>query len=359
MMCRNFKSVVQFFSENKKTPYRKAYLFCLFIMPFIGGWNGNFSGILRSNTTPTVGCNTSPRIYASSNAYVDFVMPAGCSKITVYAWGAGGGSGKASDDGMGSLVHNGGAGGSGAGVTATFDVPSGTTFEVYVGEGGRGGSALVTSGGGGGLTALIKKSGGTEVFLVAGSGGGGGSVKMGCTGGPGRGGGGGASLNGLDGFKPNATSAIYGKGGGTSSGGAGGTDTYSGAAGGSLAGGTGGGNSSSGVPVAFSGGGAGRGGPCGGGGGGGAGYYGGGGGGVGGTQGGSGGGGGSSFVKSGATNITYSQGKLGSTDLSNAEPPGLTGSSYWNNSAGYGGRQRNLGSAEDGQGGYMVIVPST
>ncbi|MGZ3721569.1 MAG: hypothetical protein ACXVA9_01480 [Bdellovibrionales bacterium] len=117
-----------------------------------------------------------------------FTVPAGCTTITVKAWGAGGGGG-ASIDGV--LI--GGYGGGGGFAQASINTVGGTVFNIFVGDGGPGGTTPpptdVCSGGGGGYTAVIQA--GVYQVIAAGGGGGGGAI-----GDPGGGGGGGGGLDG-------------------------------------------------------------------------------------------------------------------------------------------------------------------
>lgn len=238
-----------------------------------------------------------------------FTVPAGVTSVSVGAEGAKGTAGGGSTPGS--------TPGSGAQVSATIPVISGSTYYIEVGVGGGigtvgGAYSVGTSGAGGGLSGVYSCAGGATnadcaLLVAAGGGGGGAPGGNGGNGGvsasscsPGATGGTGTGINNLGG-----TGGIGGVGGACdNTGGTGGLGGTNDGEGGSY-GGTGG------TGTAGSGGyGGGNGGGYDGGGGGGAGYYGGGGGGgVGGyDEGGGGGGGGSSFVEASASSASVVSG---------------------------------------------------
>jgi len=198
-----------------------------------------------------------------------FTFPAGVVTAKVQLWGAGGGGGAAMPNAP--PVQLGSTGGGGAYVECVIDV-SGKTLGFWVGEGGKigpspgsetgtafggGGQSKGDSqwytGGGGGRSAIVILSGSNVYspdYVTAGGGGGGGarsdSSSPGYYNGPlpnnGGNGGGGSTLNGGNGMGHTLNGkSCFGKGGGTTTGGAGGTSLQTGFADGNPGGvGTGG-----------------------------------------------------------------------------------------------------------------------
>lgn len=255
-------------------------------------------------------------VYSYSGAEVLWVVPAYCTSITVYAWGAGGGASANARSGGGGFV------------TGSIPVTPGETLKIRVGRGGifnrytghdapglfgggAGGNCPTASpwagyysGGQGGDYAGVFR--GSTPLLIAPGGGGGGSRY------PGQAGAGGGTTGGSS----SATGGVS-TGGTQSSGGVGGNGGNSGT---SLLGG----NGNSVGPFKYAGGG------------GGGGYYGGGGGGED-----SSGGGGSAFVPAG-----------GSTLPGSGTTPGSISNSHYVAGVGVG---RDLNSNQDGGNGRIVI----
>ena len=166
-----------------------------------------------------------------------WTVPADVNKITIVAWGSGGGGG---------LVGVGNApGGAGGYCQADFPVAPQTSFAVVVGTGGAG-CYLQTGlggGGGGGYSAVALSDGGvdgaTTYYVIAGAGGGGNAYNNGSAGQPGSGaedaGGGNGFLTGYSG--------AGGGGGGAPGGGNGNSNGFGGGGGGYYGGGSGGGGS--------------------------------------------------------------------------------------------------------------------
>lgn len=250
--------------------------------------NGSIEAMLAKGLRYSCGTGSGVQVFTYSANPQTFTVPSGCSKVTIKAWGAGGGVGY---DNLSGTSNTGGAGGF---VVQTFDVGPDASLQVYVGGGGggsTGNSSTLTvggtgyapggkspgqgwhGGGGGGASAVLLNS--TPLLVAGGGGGGGGALTLA----PGGAGGGSNGSNGRGGV---------GTGGGRSgnNGGAGGVGPAQNGVNGSKT--TGAGGDGGGSPVNVGGG-------LGGGGGGG--YQGGGGGGSGGGGvGGAGGGGGSSYV---------------------------------------------------------------
>jgi hypothetical protein len=123
-----------------------------------------------------------PYTFSYTGADQNFVVPGGCSSITVKLWGAGGGRGATATE----------KGGAGAFVETTLSVTHGETLVVVVGGGGErgdgvgpygGGGAGVASGsnGSGGGRSAIRRS--SADIVTAGAGGGGGTSDCGNYGG--------------------------------------------------------------------------------------------------------------------------------------------------------------------------------
>ncbi|MDD5197883.1 MAG: glycine-rich protein [Candidatus Gracilibacteria bacterium] len=241
-----------------------------------------------------VPCTHGSQVFNYTSTNQSWNVPAGCTQITVKAWGAGG---------AGSAGYYGDSYGGGGGYsTTTVSVTPGEIITVIVGGGGAAypnattgayggggtspnGITYQGGGGGGGRSAIRRVS--TEL-VTAGGGGGGGTPSAYI----GTGGAGGGAVGANGGHNINN----YGLGGTQSAGGAGGTN--GGGAGLQFQGGAGGGNTN------YAGGG------------GGGGYYGGGGAGGDNGNGGGGGGGGSGYVPSGTTTAGFSTtpGNNGDTD---------------------------------------------
>ena len=150
-----------------------------------------------------------------------FVVPAGCERIVVKAWGAGGAGGSG-----GRASSHGGAGAF-AGATLSVTPDERLTIGVATGGSSSASSGFGNNAGGGGGASVVER--GDEFLLVAGGGGGGGADGCsGCeTGGAGSGGAGGAEV-GLPGVTAGdcgigVSPAAGGEGGGVTSGGDGGT----------------------------------------------------------------------------------------------------------------------------------------
>jgi len=162
------------------------------------------------------------------------VVPAGCTRLTVRAWGGGGGAGGGG--------RSGGAGGGGGFVGSDISVVPGEAIIVAIGGGGSAGAAPNAGGagqngggwggwgegdpvagggggGGGGATQLVR--GGTVIVSAAGGGGGGGATfAAGGVAGAGGGGGSGSGLGGAPGGWGTAGAPGRGGGGGGGGGGA-------------------------------------------------------------------------------------------------------------------------------------------
>jgi hypothetical protein len=186
--------------------------------------------VLCSGKRPTgavagaTGCTASgSQAFDGTGATASFIVPDGCTRVQVYAWGAGGSGGRGID-------YN-APGGGGGFVEAELEVTPLETLTVLVGKGGaRGvtpGAGISTSafggggasgdgytGGGGGRSAIRR---GTDELITAGGGGGGGAA-LNAGYGAGGAGGGAAGLPG-------------GNYAGTTTGGGGGTLTAGGAGG--------------------------------------------------------------------------------------------------------------------------------
>ncbi|MBL8685462.1 MAG: hypothetical protein JNK05_40175 [Myxococcales bacterium] len=159
-------------------------------------------------------CMPGQRVFTFTGATESFVVPVGCARIQVRAWGAGGGAGGTTS----TAVPQGGAGGGGGFVSTALDVMPGEMLAVVVGGGGGGGTQATVpagpggfngggtggtldgggsnggSGGGGGGASHVRR--GSTLLVVAGGGGGGGgggytgTVNNGTPGGTGMGQGG-------------------------------------------------------------------------------------------------------------------------------------------------------------------------
>ncbi|MBV9719773.1 MAG: hypothetical protein JOZ77_10660 [Candidatus Eremiobacteraeota bacterium] len=285
----------------------------------LSGCGNSFSGVATPSTIAAAGIASHQKTFSYVGAEQSFKVPAGVTKITVVASGAGGPSGKRY------------VGGNGGRVKATIPVTPGEKLAVFVGgEGGASGGASGGSGGfngggtggighfsadggsGGGGASDIRQNGDGLSNRVLVAGGGGGSGGYGNYGyGDGGAGGGPIGANGGGDRYRNGPSGFGGRGGTQKNGGRGGRASRRdvsqhgdrGQRGSLGLGGSGGGSNKSGG---------------GGGGGAGGGYYGGGGGGSGssstsGEGGGGGGAGGSSFTEASATRVK---------NLRGAAPPG-------------------------------------
>ncbi len=116
------------------------------------------------------GCTSGAQTFSYTGADQTFTVPAGCTNITIRAWGAGGGGPGAA-----------GPGGAGGYTTATLAVNGGDTLTIMVGQGGPmtgntygggGSSPLAYSRGSGGGRSAIR-SGGNDLLTAGGGGGGG------------------------------------------------------------------------------------------------------------------------------------------------------------------------------------------
>ncbi|GAB5389644.1 MAG: hypothetical protein Alpg2KO_26120 [Alphaproteobacteria bacterium] len=167
----------------------------------------------------TNNCPSDIETFTHTGADQSFMIPAGCTRVAVAIWGAGGGGGGCTQG----STHSTFSGGAGGYTTGELVVTPGETLNMVVGGGGAsgdgsgndggyggGGNGVEFAGGGGGYSGLFRGTVGSQVnaLLVAGGGGGGGAVTpVGAgsshNGGPGGGGAGyddGASLsNGLGG----------------------------------------------------------------------------------------------------------------------------------------------------------------
>jgi filamentous hemagglutinin family protein len=286
-------------------------------------------------TTTTYSGSAITQSFTYTGAVQTWTVPSGNNTITVAAYGGAGGAG------ANGINYLGASGGKGAGVTAITSVTPGNTLFIYVGSkganasskngglggyggaissGGNGGSYTSQSGpagfgagGGGGATIISTSNSLSNALIVAaGGGGGGGASTYGGSAGIGGAGGGTSISSGVSNGATGSTGYYgsldegYGGQGGSSNVGSGG-----------IARNYGGGNSLSGSAGINGVGGAGSnntrtygGGASGGGGGG---YKGAGGGGESAAAAGGGGGGGSSFVISGSTSITQTQGHSSAT----------------------------------------------
>lgn len=191
-----------------------------------GFWycNGTAWQLMRSP------CLAGPTTYSTPGTYT-YTVPAGCTNVTVEAYGAGGGAGTGGGGGGGSVVErnsdssllvvggggggsggtnggNGGGGGGGYG-SSNVSVTGGEQLDLWVGGGGLGSANGRTGGdvgGGAGATGSGGPTGGTSTY----GGGGGADGSGGPTGGDstygGAGGGQGGNSNGGD--------SVYGGGGG-------------------------------------------------------------------------------------------------------------------------------------------------
>lgn len=268
-----------------------------------------------------------PAIFHCTGADQTYTVPAGVTSVTVYMWGAGGGSGNPATGS--SYGFYGGAGGYTSG---TISVTPGTTYSILVGQGGGSGAmANLTGtfggggkscnldcrfgGQGGGRSAFRNSTNTTDLMTAGGGGGGGVSVSSGNSNRGGAGGGltaqaGESSLSGSGGIQ--TTGGVGGLGGQSS--GTAGTQYQ-------------GGNPSGNLPGS----------------GGGGGYYGGGGGGYSSSTGVGSGGGGSGYVSG--------SGVIGVTTAGNYNIPAGTTNPFYQH-----------GVATGGMGGYggnglVVIIP--
>ncbi len=159
-------------------------------------------GNVSDSVVTLVDCVPGSQVFTYTGAAQTFTQPAGCTKVTIKAWGAGGGGGYFT---MGSPYGDGGGGGGYA--TGEFSLASGDTLGVYVGGvgvsgvsggyngGGKGGKVDGNWwGGSGGGASDIRYGGSTLAYriLVAGGGGGGGHLEATT-----KGGGGGGLIGGV------------------------------------------------------------------------------------------------------------------------------------------------------------------
>ncbi len=290
--------------------------------------------------------NESPYTYTGS--IQTFTVPANVYTLTVYLWGAGGGSGYST-----TTTGNLGPGGGGAYVTGDIAVTPNQVLYILVGQGGKcatsstnnnnastnaggyggGGLGYSSGGGGGGYSGIFSANSLTQanVICVAGGGGGGASYYTASIGGAG------GALNGASGGYIN-TNTIPGTGGTTSAGGVGGyyyaPTTYPGVTGTALQGGNANGTGISNTNYYGYGGGGG-------------GYFGGGGG--GGVFGGNTGGGGSSYY--GTLANASSQASLGSGSA------GGQTATYYVSPIGNGGKKiANTVGGQNGNNGKVMIT---
>jgi hypothetical protein len=283
---------------------RKYLTLAIFVFCANARAGGNIPFMFIPNQSTVSTCAAGSQVFTFTGASQSLSIPAGCTSITVKAWGAGGGSGQN------------GLGGGGGFTSGVLTFASGAAITVWVGGGGTGGSE---GGGGGGLSGV--KVNGTYMIIAAGGGGG-------RWDGANTNGGAGGGLIGSD-----AMNTARGLGGTQSAGGAAGAGGLGNQTAGSL---YQGGNGQGGGAVragGWNGGGSGQQNNWGAGGGGG-GYYGGGGGGFEGA-----GGGGSALVPAGGT-----------TTAGSGQTPGNTGDAAYTGSAGLGG---SLGG--NGANGLIVI----
>ncbi|GAB5389167.1 MAG: hypothetical protein Alpg2KO_21350 [Alphaproteobacteria bacterium] len=174
--------------------------------------------------TPAATCSQPDDVFASSGSNT-VTVPANCTTLVVFAWGAGGGGGNDNNSSSSDT-----RGGGGAYVTASLSVTPGASIQVNVGEGGTynesgvwtcqgsvfngGGDAGGRAGTGGGATDI--RIGGTALgnrALVAAGGGGGGYTANGTN----ANGGGGGLTTGVQGGAGWNGSNTYGALGGTQS----------------------------------------------------------------------------------------------------------------------------------------------
>lgn len=150
------------------------------------------SPTMDAGPSPTVDAGPSPMIDAGPSPTTDagpsdaggravftasgdstFFVPPGVTRITLLAWGAGGGGG------AGTFIAGGagGAGGGGGFATGTFDVTPGASLRIRAGGGGAGGASGADSEGGGGGGASVVDNAALMNLLTAPGGGGGGGVR--------------------------------------------------------------------------------------------------------------------------------------------------------------------------------------
>jgi hypothetical protein len=216
-------AVVSSFHEGLDTGYTDyTYL----------GSNVVIGATLTSSDLRTPGATYYPEF---ENAVSNFVVPSGCSTITIQAWGGGGGSGGSWTSG--SSPGNGGAGGyATTTITVGTDVFVGQVLCCMAGAGGAGGSATWYTGNAGWASAVYVLEGSSwypdsalnwnsanykDLFsaancvLIAGGGGGGGGINW-SVGSSGSGGSGGSADSGSAGFYSGsgtgATTTAHGNG---------------------------------------------------------------------------------------------------------------------------------------------------
>jgi len=289
------------------------------------------SALVFQTATPNANSSLSgSTVYNYTGADQTYTVPAGVTSISVYLWGAGGGTGNWSSQGTIYFI----SGGAGAMVQGTLAVTPGQVLTIGVGQGGSsnlsatyggGGSHIRNDGASGGGRSFIALSGND---LVTAGGGGGAGFNSGSQTGPN---GIAAVILGTTNLRPTQPTNCVAGSGTQSAGGQGGTGDYTaGNAGTQYAGGSAPGY----------------------GGGGGGGYWGGGGGSADNNVGAGGGGGGSSYIANLASPQTYvspNQSAMGA----GATAPN-TASPYYTGSVGVGG---NLAS-NSGAGGNGLIVIS-
>ena len=293
-------------SMNDTPPSGSTYVYGVHVYD-----NANNFGLepARIEVVASVVCTAGSQVFSYTGSNQTFTVPAGCTSVTIKAWGAGGGGSS-----QGYTYPYVTAGGGGGYATGTLTVTPGQQLTVIVGQGagGVGNNGFTPFGGGRSAVRLLA---GTEILTAAGGGGGGYGINAMVSAGGG----------GATGAEPMAGSTLDGGGGTQSAGGVGGVgDSGSGAAGSQYQGGAS---------------------PYGGGGGG---YFGGGGGGISSGICSCGGGGGSSYV-GGVTG--------GSTTAGSGATPGNTGDAWYVAGIGVGGP---IGSISDwiagGTGGNGRIV---
>jgi alpha-tubulin suppressor-like RCC1 family protein len=125
----------------------------------------NTGGTVTSNSV-TLSLGSAP---ASTTTYatpgnVTYTVPSAMTSLTLKLWGAGGGS------------ANGGKGGAGGYITATYTVTAGQTIAVRVGQGGSGSPES----GSGGEASAVTLPGSTTAYISAGGGGGAGGTDQGA-----------------------------------------------------------------------------------------------------------------------------------------------------------------------------------
>lgn len=139
------------------------------------------AGVVEDLAAVTCGCAPGSQVFDVTGSSQTFVVPEGCTEISVKLWGAGGGG---STGGGGYRYRS--AGGGGGFAAGTLAVAPGDVLTILVGEGGRGSDHIgftpfgggtaawgYQGGGGGGGRSAIRLPGGAEVITAGGGGGGG------------------------------------------------------------------------------------------------------------------------------------------------------------------------------------------